>query len=126
MRWLLPVITSLLLITATISAYAWRSVYDSGQFSARATAALQDSAVRTAIATRATDELVRRQPDLLAVRPALVSIVSGIVGSDAFAALFRTGVRDVHATVFRQQQDTVTLTVADVWVVAGEALRVVR
>src|SRR4051794_17037170 len=124
MRRLLPVITAVLLITATLSGYAWRVVYDSGEFSDRAAATLQNRAVRSAIAERATDELVRRHPDLLAVRPAVLAAVSGAVGSDAFASLFRNGVRDVHAAVFRNQQDTLTLTVVDLGVVAAEALRV--
>jgi hypothetical protein len=36
-----------------------------------------------------------------------------VVGGDAFASLFRRGVRDVRAAVFQRDQDTFTLTVAD-------------
>ena len=82
--------------------------------------------MRELIAERVTDELVRREPDALAVRPAVVSAVSGVVGGDAFASLFRSGVRDVHGAVFRRKQNTVTLTVADVGVVAAEALRLLQ
>ena len=122
----LPAITSVLLIAATLTAYAWRVVFDSGQFSRRATSALQDPTVREAIANRVTDELVRRHPDLLAARPALESAVSGVVGGDAFGSLFRSGVGDVHRAVLRGDEDTVTLTVRDVGVLAAEALRVLR
>src|SRR4051812_11505185 len=115
-----------LLLGATLTAYAWRVLFDSGQFSTRAAAALRDAGVREAIAGRVTDELVSRHPDLLAVRPAVVTAVSGVVGGDAFANLFRRGVGDVHAAVFRRRQDTVTLTVVDVGVVVAEALRVLR
>ncbi len=122
----LPAITSVLLIAATLTAYAWRVAFDSGQFSRRATSALQDPTVREAIANRVTDELVRRHPDLLAARPALESAVSGVVGGDAFGSLFRSGVGDVHRAVLRGDEDTVTLTVRDVGVLAAEALRVLR
>src|ERR671916_3161449 len=97
----LLVVTSVLVVAATLAAYAARAVFDSEQFSDRATAALQDPSVRQEIAVRVTDELVLpAQPDLLAARPIIVSTVSGVVGGDAFAAVFRRGVRDVHRAVF--------------------------
>ncbi len=120
------VAAAVLLIATTLGGYAWRVLFDSDEFSARATVALQDPSVRELIAERVTDELVRREPDALAVRPAVVSAVSGVVGGDAFASLFRSGVRDVHGAVFRRNQNTVTLTVADVGVVAAEALRLLQ
>ena len=122
----LLVAAAVLLIATALGGYAWRVLFDSDEFSARATVALQDPSVRELIAERVTDELVRRQPDALAVRPAVVSAVSGVVGGAAFASLFRSGVRDVHGAVFRRNQNTVTLTVADVGLVAAEALRLLQ
>jgi uncharacterized membrane protein HdeD (DUF308 family) len=122
----LLVLASVLLTAAMLAAYAWRVLFDPGRFSARAVVALKSDSVREVIAARVTDELVRRHPDLLAVRPALVSAVSGVVGGDAFAGLFRRGVRDVHGAVFRRERDTVTLTVVDVGIVLAEALRVLE
>jgi hypothetical protein len=122
----LPAITCALLVASTSTAYAWRALFDSGQFAGRAAAALQDSRVRDAVAARVTDEIVRRHPDLLTARPVVVSAVSGLVGGDAFSSLFRRGVRDVHGALFRGNQDTLTLTVLDVGVVVAEALRVLR
>jgi hypothetical protein len=58
--------------------------------------------------------LVRHHPNLLAVRPAVVSAVSGVIGGDAFASPFRRGVRNVHGAVFRRVQDAITLTIVDV------------
>ena len=122
----LLVLASVLLIAATLVAYASRVLFDSGRFSARATVALKSATVREAIAERVTDEIVRRHPDLLAVRPAVVSAVSGVVGGDAFSSLVRRGVRDVHGSVFRRERDTVTLTIADVGIVVAEAVRVLE
>ena len=122
----LLVVASASLISATLAAYAWRVLFDSQRFATRATAALQDATVRDAVAERVTDELVRREPDLLAARPLVVSAVSSVVGGDAFAGLFRRAVRDVHGAVFRRDQDTVTLTIADVGIVVAEALRPLR
>jgi hypothetical protein len=123
----LVVATSVLLVAAALAAYAWRTLFDSDQFANRATAALQDPRVREAIADRVTDDLLlRAEPDLLAARPIVASAVAGIVGGDAFASLFRHAANDAHRAVFRRDSDTVTLTLADVGVLADEALRQLR
>jgi uncharacterized membrane protein HdeD (DUF308 family) len=123
----LLVATSLLLVGAVLAAYTWRAVFDSDQFANRATAALQDPSVRQAVGDRVTDDLLlRAEPDLLAARPIVASAVAGIVGGDAFAALFRRAASDAHRAVFRRDSDTVVLTLADVGVIAAEALRRLR
>jgi hypothetical protein len=82
--------------------------------------------VRQVIADRVTDELVlERHPDLLAGRPIVAGTVSQIVGGDVFASLFRPAVADVHRALFRDR-DTVTLTLADVGIVAADALEQVE
>jgi hypothetical protein len=120
----LVALASALLVAATLTAYAWRVLYDSGQFAARATATLADPRTRTVIGDRVTDELILpRRSELLAARPLVSSAVAGVVGTDAFASLFRRSVRDVHAAVFRGEQDTLTLALADVAIVVAAALR---
>lgn len=118
------VATSVLLIAATLAAYVGRVLFNSEQFADRATAALQDTSVRQVIGDRVTDELLLpAKPDLLAARPLVASTVSGVVGGDAFASLFRRGVRDVHRAVFQRDADTATLTIVDAGVVVAAALR---
>ena len=120
----LVVLASALLVAATLTAYAWRVLYDSNQFANRATATLEDQRTRAVIGDRVTDQLiVPRRTELLAARPLVSSVVSGVVGTDAFAGLFRRGVRDVHGGVFRGQEDTITLTLTDVAIVVAAALR---
>ena len=70
--------------------------------------------------------VLRNQADLLAARPLIESAAAGVVGSDAFRGLFRRAVRDVHRAVFERDQDTVTLTLADVGTVVAAALAQVR
>jgi hypothetical protein len=123
----LVVLASLLLLGAVLAGYARRAAFDSDRFANRATAALQDPAVRSVIGERVTDQLVlRNEADLLAARPIIASAVSGIVGSPAFRALFRRAVLDVHRAVFARDEDTVTLTLADIGTVAGAALEKLR
>jgi hypothetical protein len=123
----LVVLGSLLLFGAVLAGYARRTVFDSERFANRAAAALHDPATRTVIGERVTDQLVlHNEADLLAARPIIASAVSGIVGSPAFRALFRRAVLDVHRAVFARDEDTVTLTLADVGTVAGAAVAKLR
>jgi hypothetical protein len=123
----LVVLASLLLVAATLAAYARLAVFDSDSFADRATAALEADSVRTVVGERVTDRLVLpNEPDLLAARPLIVAAVSGIVGGGAFRSLFRRAARDAHRAVFTRDQDTLTLTLVDVGTVAGEAIEKVR
>jgi hypothetical protein len=118
---------SLLLVLALVAGYARRAAFDSEQFSNRATAALRDDSVRALLAQRITDDVVlERQADLIAARPIIESVASGVVGSSAFTGLFRSAVRDVHRSVFERDRDTVTLAVADVGTLLGAALQQLR
>jgi hypothetical protein len=123
----LLIATAVLLVAAAIAAYTWRAVFDGDQFANRATAALQDERVRPAVADRVTDDLLlRATPDLLAARPIISSAVAGVVGGDAFVALFRRAAIDAHSAVFRRDSDAVALTLVDVGVIVTEALRQLR
>jgi hypothetical protein len=115
------------MVLALVAGYARRTVVDSDQFANRATAALNDDNVKSLVADKITDDVVlKNQRDLLAARPIIQSVASGIVGSRAFTGLFRSAVRDVHRALFDRDEHTVTLTVADVGTVLAAAIQQVR
>jgi hypothetical protein len=123
----LVVLASVAMVLALVAGYARRAVVDSGQFANRATVALSDDNVKTLVADKITDDVVlKNQQDLLAARPIIQSVASGIVGSRAFTSLFRSAVRDVHRALFDRDEHTVTLTIADVGTVLAAALEQVR
>jgi hypothetical protein len=123
----LVVVASLLLVLALVAAYARQTVVNSDQFANRAGAALRDDSVRSLIAQKITDEVVlKSEADLLAARPIIESVTAEIVGGRAFTGLFETAVRDVHRALFDRDQDTVTLTIADIGTVLAAALEQVR
>ena len=65
----LVVLASVLLVGATVTGYARLAFFNSGQVADRASAALAQPAVRTAIGERVTDEIVlRNDADLIAER----------------------------------------------------------
>ena len=123
----LVVLAALAIMLALVAAYARQATVDSDQFANRATDALSDDSVRSLVAQQITDEVVlKNEADLLAARPILESVASEIVGGRAFLGLWRTAVRDVHRALFKRDQSTVTLTIADIGTVLAAALQEVR
>ena len=123
----LVVLASLVAVLGLAAGYARQTVVDSDQFANRATAALRDDSVKSLIAEKVTDDVVlKNQADLVAARPLIESVASGIVGGRAFTELFRKAVRDAHRALFKQDKHTVTLTIADVGTVLAAALQQVR
>src|SRR4029079_7366231 len=111
---------------ALVAGYARHAVVNSDQFANRATAALEDPAVRALISTRVADQVPAQEPDLIAVRPLIESVAGGVVGSGAFTGVFRSAVRDLHRALIDRDQDTVTLTLRDIGVVLAGAIQAVR
>ena len=123
----LVALAAVAIVLALLVGYVQRAAVDSDQFANRATVALTDDSVRSLIAQRITDDVVlKHEANLLAARPIIQSLASSIVGSRAFTGLFRKGVRDVHRALFRRDQSTVTLTVADVGTVLAAAVEKLR
>jgi hypothetical protein len=123
----LAVAAAVAITLALVAGYVRRAAVDSDQFSNRATAALRDDSVRSLLAQKITDEVVlKHQSDLLAARPIIESVTSSLIGSRAFTGLFRAGVRDAHRALFNRDEDTVTLTLADVGTVLAAALERLR
>ena len=121
------VLASLAAVLALVAGYARQTVVDSDQFANRATAALRDDSVQSLIAEKITDEVVlKNQADLVAARPLIESVASGIVGGRAFTELFRKAVADLHRSLFKHDKHTVALTIADVGTVLAAALQQVR
>ena len=120
-------LASLAIVLALVVAYARHAAVNSDQFANRATVALRDDSVRSLIAQKLTDEVIlKNQADLIAARPIIESVASDVVGGRAFTNLFRKAVRDVHRALFKRDQNTVTLTIADVGAVLAAALEQVR
>jgi hypothetical protein len=123
----LVVAATVALVGAVLTGYASRALFDSDQLSNRATSALEDAAVREAIATKVTDDVViAAERDLIGLRPLIQGIAGQVVGSGAFRSLFHRAVRDLHRAVFDRDQNTALLTIADVGAVIKEALERVQ
>jgi len=124
---LLAILAAVALLFAAIAGYATDALFDSDEFAERAIVAIDDEAVSAEIATRVTDDLVlNAQQDLIGARPLIEGVVDGIVGGSVFQSLFRTGISDVHRSIFSGDANTATLTLADVGEVLRGALQALR
>ena len=91
------VLTALLLAAAAVPWYVRSALVDTEEFTARASAALEDSDLQAVLADRVVGELTPGVvPDALAVRPLLVPVVAELAGSSAFRSLFGRAVAVRH------------------------------
>lgn len=93
----LVVLTALLLAGAAVSWYLRSAIVDEREFSARATAALDDPDLRIVVADRVVGALTRTvAPDALAIRPIVVPVVASLADTARFRALFARVIRARH------------------------------
>jgi hypothetical protein len=112
---LLACAAAVLFVLAGASWYVSNAILDADKFADRATAALEDDAVRKEIATVVTDELVlRADPDLVAARPIIEGALAELIGGSAFQSIHRAALNDVYRALIDHDQNTVTLTLADI------------
>lgn len=120
----LAVLAAVCLVAGGIGAYADREVVDGDRFAARASQSLDDEAVREVIAEEIVGEaLTKASPDLLAVRPVLLTAVEALTGSRQFRRLFELAVRDAHAVLVGERRTSLILDLDRAGGLALQALR---
>jgi len=116
------VIGGVMLFTAGFAIATARGVLDPGQFAGRLAASLGDDRVARYVADQLTDVVVEQKPDLIAVRPVILSTMTGIVGSDVFRGVVRTAARTIHRGIFEQAGKQVILSLPDIGTLLRSAL----
>jgi hypothetical protein len=112
-----------LALLALVMSYLGRAVLRPEPFADRAVATLRDQAVQDDVADHLTDAFVQSgSGDLVAVRPAIRALTGSIIGTNAFAALFRRGVLDAHRAATHQHGGAIFVSVRDAAVLIDGAL----
>jgi hypothetical protein len=112
-----------LALLALVMSYLGRAVLDPERFADRAVSTLRDQAVQDDVADHLTDAFVQSgSGDLVAVRPAIRALTGSIIGTKAFAALFRRGVLDAHRAATHQHGGAIFVSVKDAAVLIDGAL----
>jgi len=115
-------IGGILLFTAGFALATARGLLDPNQFSDRLAASLEDERVARYLADRLTDVVVGEKPDLIAVRPLLLSTITGLLRSDVFRGVLRTAARSSHRAIFEQEGRRVILSLPDIGILLRGAL----
>ena len=112
-----------LALLALVMSYLGRAVLRPEPFADRAVATLRDQAVQDDVADHLTDAFVNGgSGDLVAVRPAIRALTGSIIGTKAFAALFRRGVLDAHRAATHRHGGAIFVSVRDAAVLIDGAL----
>jgi len=99
-----------------------RGLFDSDMFASKLGDSLDDDRVSAYVADAITSAIVREKPDLVGVRPILLSTARGVVASDAFRGVVRVTARQAHAAALSKGGRNLLLSVPDVGVVVRGAL----
>src|ERR1700744_6481216 len=116
-------VTVVLAVLAVALSYLGRAVLRPGPFADRAVAALRDPAVQADVPDHVTNAVTSTGGgDLVAVRPLVRSVAGGLVGGQAFAALFRRAILEAHNAVVTRGDGRVLITVSDLGVLVQGVL----
>lgn len=102
----LVVVASLALFVAVVAWWSERNLFEADEFADRATIALDSPAAREVLANELAARLVESGvASLSAYRSALVPLIEEVEQTDAFRAVFRVAVANVHRAVFQRHAD---------------------
>ncbi len=112
----------LLILCGVLLGYATRSLFDARGFADRAAASLEDPRVAEFVAERIVDGVIEASPDLVGLRPILIGVARGMVGSPPFRAAVRRSARTAHRAVMSGTTAKLALNVQDLGAVLQGAL----
>ncbi len=112
----------LLVALGATLAQVWSGLFDSQTFADQLAESLNDERVSAYVADEITSAVLREKPDLVGVRPIILSTAQGAVSSEAFRSIVRVTAREGHAAVLSQGGRNLLLSVPDAGVVLQGAL----
>lgn len=105
---------ALSLLIALLAVWTHAAFIDSDGFAQRATAALDNPAVRSELADRIADAVIEQgSAELVTVRPLLEGLAAELLATRPFRAIYRAALREAHASFFGGDEAFV-LRLADV------------
>jgi hypothetical protein len=114
------------LLVGEVALYADRNLADADRFADRAVSSLDDEATRDEIGALVATKLERKvDPDLVAFRAIVETVVSGLTRTEPFQAALRAAVVQAHRIALGEGEDTAVVTLANFGVAASEALEAV-
>jgi uncharacterized membrane protein HdeD (DUF308 family) len=109
------------MISALITTYASRVLFDQTIFSARVAETLEDPGVARVVSGQIADQLINYRRDLTPYRPIILGTVQQIVSSAPFRAVVRQAARKIHPVLITRGED-LSLTLTDVRLIVREMM----
>jgi len=120
------VVGTFLLLLGGVLLYARQEVVNRDGFAAHASHALQDENVRAAIGDGVLNQVTTSGgQQLLSFRPALESVIDGVIASPQFRAVFRRAAVHAHDLLFNRDRESVVLDLADAGLAVSGAAKAV-
>jgi hypothetical protein len=98
------------------------SFFNRDAFADRTAAALHHAGVRAFLADRVTDAVIGQKPDLVAVRPFVLTAATGLVGTRPFEAIVRKAAGRAHQVVFSEGAERLVVALPDVGLLVRSVL----
>ncbi|PFG73279.1 hypothetical protein [Tepidiforma thermophila] len=120
---LLGVAAALLLNAAVVRFWLADVLYDEDRFAATAVSLMENETVRAEVRRVILNQAVDQQPDLLAARPLVETVVETALVSRPFERILEAAARDLHRAIFAGERQSFVLNVSDVALLAEAGLR---
>jgi hypothetical protein len=120
---LLGAAAALLLNAAVVRFWLADVLYDEDRFAATAASLMENETVRAEVRRVIVNRAVDQQPDLLAARPLLETVVDTALVSRPFERILEAAARDLHRAIFAGERQSFVLNVSDIAVLAEAGLR---
>ncbi len=119
---ILRVLGAVLVLAGVLAAYASRTLLDGRVFARQLAGSLEDERVASYLADRLTQAVVLERPDLVAVRPVVVTGVRALIQTDTFRSIVQHGAREAHRSVVDGAAGRLILSLPDFGAVLRSAL----
>ena len=127
-----PVVVRILVVAGAVLAavglvagHLNRELIDGPTFADNVDAIRQDDAVAAELGQAISDQLVRANPDLVAIRPLVETVATQVAGGDLLSRPTRTAAQAAHRALTEGDADSVVLRVADLAAVVTAVLAAV-
>ncbi len=121
----LIVLGAVLAALGLLAGHLNREVLDGPTFADNVDEIRRDDAVAAELGVAISTQLVRQNPNLVAIRPLVESVATRVAGGDLLSGPTRTAVQATHRVLTEGDADSIALRLADVGAVVTGALAVV-
>ena len=119
----LTVLASLLLAVGVLAGVVNREVLDGSRLAAHADAVRSDTHVAQLVGVAISDQVINLDENLVAIRPAIESVLVSLVRSSVFTPIVEAAALQVHEALTHSGSGQILLRVADLGAVVIAALK---